>query len=68
MRTWLSAIVRKHTSYIPHCVLSFDKDNTQLCGQYAIVPKRTWLSAIVRKHTSYSVKHRRHNQPFQHQA
>jgi len=31
--TWLSAIVRKRTSYIPHCVLSFDNDNTQLCGQ-----------------------------------
>jgi hypothetical protein len=49
---WLSAIVRKRTSYIPHCVLSFDDDNTQLCGQQAIVRKRTWLSAIVRKHTS----------------
>jgi len=31
--TWLSAIVCKRTSYISHCVLLFDDDNTQLCGQ-----------------------------------
>jgi hypothetical protein len=47
-------LMRRHTSFILHFVLSFDDDNKRQCEQLAIMRKRTsYQLAIVRKRTSY---------------
>jgi hypothetical protein len=47
-------LMRKHTSFILHFVLSFDDDNTRQCEQLAIMRKRTsYPVAIVRNRMSY---------------